>query len=258
MNLQGKRAIITGGGTGIGRACALRLAHEGCAVAVADIRDEDARETVAQVEANGGSAVALHCDVRDEAQVDAMTASAIEAMGGLDILVSNAGTSTRSPFHELSLADWQRVIDVNLTGCFLACRAALRHMVVQGSGSIVTIGSVQSVVFAGSGAACYKASKGGILMMTKAIAAEYGDMGIRANCVCPGAIRTALMDHIAVDSAGDTSRPSSAMRTYDVETPIKRWAQPEEVANVVAFLASDEALFMTGAAIMVDGGFTAV
>ena len=123
------------GGTGIGRACALRLAQDGCRVAVADLRDDDARETVALVEAQGGQALALHCDVRSEEQVEAMTAQAIETFGGLNVLVSNAGTSTRAPFHELSLDDWQRVIDVNLTGSFLVCRAALRHMVDHGGGA---------------------------------------------------------------------------------------------------------------------------
>ena len=257
--LQGRSAVVTGGGSGIGRACAIRLAQEGARVTIGDVRDEAAAETVALIQAAGGEAIAIHCDIGDEAQVEAMAAKAVSVYGRLDVLVANAGISTRAPLHELELADWERVLRVNLTGTFLCARAAVRQMLAQGEGgSIVTIGSVQSVVISGSGAASYKASKGGILMLTKSIAAEYADDGIRANCVLPGWIDTDMQAHMAEESPLWVSHASYQARTFPVEAPIRRPADPMEVANVVAFLACDEASFMTGAAVPVDGGYLAI
>jgi NAD(P)-dependent dehydrogenase (short-subunit alcohol dehydrogenase family) len=257
--LNGRSAIVTGGASGIGRACAIRLAREGARITIGDIRDEGAAETAEFVRAAGGEAVAVHCDISDEEQVEALATKAIDAYGRLDVLVANAGISTRAPLHELDLADWERVLRVNLTGTFLCARAALRRMLAQGQGgSIVTIGSVQSVVISGSGAASYKASKGGILMLTRSIAAEYADTGIRANCVLPGWIDTEMQRHMAEESRAWVSRASYQARTFPVEAPIRRPADPMEVANVVAFLASDEASFMTGAAVPVDGGYLAI
>jgi 3-oxoacyl-[acyl-carrier protein] reductase len=257
--LKGHSAVVTGGGSGIGRACAIRLAQEGARVTLGDVRDEAAGETVELIRAAGGEAIAVHCDIGDEAQVEAMAAKAVSSYGHLDILVANAGISTRAPLHELELADWERVLRVNLTGTFLCVRAAVRRMLAQGQGgSIVTIGSVQSVVISGSGAASYKASKGGILMLTKSIAAEYADDGIRANCVLPGWIDTDMQAHMAEESPSWVSQASYQARTFPVEAPIRRPADPMEIANVVAFLASDEASFMTGAAVPVDGGYLAI
>ncbi|MBI4766213.1 MAG: SDR family oxidoreductase [Deltaproteobacteria bacterium] len=257
--LEGKSAVITGGGSGIGRACALKLAEEGARVMVADIREDIARETADLVNTAGGSALFFRCDVSNEAEVEAMTAKTIEQFGGLHILVSNAGNLTRGGIHETSLADWERVIRVQLTGTFLCARAALRHMIQHGGGSIITMGSVSSVVIgAGGSAASYKAAKGGILQLTRAIATEYAHRGVRANCVCPGAVATDIGKHTREDSVHWTSEIKDEPRQYTPQAPMMRAADPMEIANVVAFLASDESSFMTGSAVMVDGGYTAI
>lgn len=257
--LVGRSAIITGGGSGIGRACALRLAEEGAGVMVGDIRPESAAETARMVESAGGKASSCHCDVAGERDVEDMTAKTMEEFGRLDILVANAGTAAFGGIHETSLEDWERVIRVQLTGTFLCARAALRHMIKQGGGNIITMGSVSSVVVgAGGSAASYKAAKGGILQLTRAIATEYAHKGVRANCVCPGAVKTNIAKHVGEDAAGMSSEIREEMRAYTVDVPITRVADPMEIANVVAFLASDESSFMTGSAVMVDGGYTAV
>jgi NAD(P)-dependent dehydrogenase (short-subunit alcohol dehydrogenase family) len=257
--LQDKSAIVTGGGSGIGRACALRLAQEGARVMVGDIRPVEAEETAAIVTSNGGEALFMKCDVGQEADVESMTARAIDAFGSLDILVAGAGIATRGGIHELSLADWERVIRVNLTGVFLPARAALRFMVNHGGGNIITIGSISSVVVGvGGSAASYKASKGGVLQLTRAIATEYAHRGVRANCVCPGAVLTNLGKHNREDSVNWTTTVKDEVRVYKFDVPLHRPADPIEIANVVAFLASEESSFMTGAAVMVDGGYTAI
>jgi NAD(P)-dependent dehydrogenase (short-subunit alcohol dehydrogenase family) len=257
--LDGKIAIVTGGGSGIGRASALRLGQEGARIMVGDIRAALAEETAAMITAAGGIAHFARCDVGNEVDVETMTARAIAEFGGLDILVASAGTATRGGIHELSLADWDRVIRVNLTGMFLCARAALRHMINHGGGNIVTIGSISSVVIgAGGSAASYKASKGGVLQLTRAIATEYAHKGVRANCVCPGAVATNLGKHNREESVNWTTVPRDEVRKYQTDVPIKRAANPMEIANVVTFLASDESSFMTGSAVMVDGGLTAV
>lgn len=257
--LDEKSAVITGGGSGIGRACALKLSEEGARVMVADIREDIAKETAEIVTAEGGTAIFFQCDVGNEANVEAMTSQTIEKFGALDILVSNAGNLTRGGIHETSLEDWERVIRVQLTGTFLCARAALRHMIQHGGGNIITMGSVSSVVIgAGGSAASYKAAKGGILQFTRAIATEYADKNVRANCVCPGAVATNLGKHTQEDSAKWTSEVKDERRKYTIEVPMMRIADPMEVANVVAFLASDDSSFMTGSAVMVDGGYTAI
>ena len=257
--LSGKTAIITGGGSGIGRACALRLSQEGARVMVADIRTALAEETAQTIVAEGREARSAHCDVGSEADVEAMTAETIKEYGSLDLLVTCAGIATRGGIHELSLDDWERVIRVNLTGTFLCARSALRYMVNHTGGNIITIGSISSVVIgAGGSAASYKASKGGILQLTRAIATEYSHKGVRANCVCPGAVATNLGRHNREDSVNWTSIIKDEVRPYKFDVPLNRPADPLEVANVVAFLASDESSFMTGSAVMVDGGYTAV
>ena len=257
--LDDRNAIVTGGGSGIGRACALKLAEEGAKVMIGDIRLELAKETAEIIESAGGTGKFYHCDVGNEDNVIDMTAKTIADLGGIDILVSNAGTATAGGIHETSLEDWERVIRIQLTGTFLCAREALRYMIHHGGGNIITMGSVSSLVIgAGGSAASYKAAKGGILQFTRAIATEYADKGVRANCVCPGAVATNLGKHITEEAGQWTSKIKYERRSYKIDVPMMRRADPMEIANVVAFLASDDSSFMTGSAVMVDGGYTAV
>jgi NAD(P)-dependent dehydrogenase (short-subunit alcohol dehydrogenase family) len=254
--MRGRRAFVTGGASGIGLACAVRLAAEGATVAVADVRADLATQVVARITAERGRAVAITTDVSDETSTAAAVASAADQLGGLDTIVACAGVLHAAMTHELTLQQWQRVIGVNLTGTFLPVREALPHLLEAGGGSIVTIGSIASVV-AGGYAASYDASKAGVVALTRAVAVQYADRGVRANCVCPGHVATSLKAHSTETMAGPVSAPSSGP-VNRVQAPMTRRADPAEVAAVVAFLCSDESTFMTGATVMVDGGYTTV
>lgn len=255
--LSGRRAIVTGGGSGIGRACALRLAQEGAAVAVLDIRQAAASGAAAEIATLGVHGVGFACDVGDELSLRAAIGNAVESLGGLDILVAAAGIVTRGPVHELSLADWELVLRTNLTGVFLSAKHSIPHFLNAGAGAIVTIGSISSVVIGpGASAASYKAAKGGVLQLTRAIAVEYAPANIRANCVCPGAVTTDLGVH-SRELETTTAATYEPLRP-NLKWPMERSADPFEIAGSVAFLASDDASFITGAALMVDGGLTAI
>ena len=198
--LTGRRALVSGGGSGIGRAAALRLAKEGAAVAVTDKRISLCEETAEEIRSAGGEAISIACDVGSEQDIAEAVRQTVEAFGGLDSLFANAGTAGSGWIHDLELEDWEYVLRVNLSGVFLCAKHCIPHMLANGSGAVVTTGSIASVVVgAGGSAASYAASKGGVLQLTRQIAVDYGKQGIRANCVCPGAVKTSLGVHSRED-----------------------------------------------------------
>ncbi len=241
-----KVALVTGAASGIGRATAARLAQEGARVAAVDIQaDRLHTKTEALLSATGADFLLSACDVSDEAQVKATVAATVEHFGRLDVLCNIAGILRADHTHELALTDWQRIIDVNLTGCFLMCREALPHL-LETKGNIVNMSS-NSAQGSHPWMAAYAASKGGILSLTKAIAAEYPKQGIRANAVCPGGIATPLHGQFSVPDGADLDLIKKAV-------PFVPYVGPEWAASVVAFLASEDACYMNGTALRVDGG----
>jgi 3-oxoacyl-[acyl-carrier protein] reductase len=255
--LAGRRALVTGGGSGIGRAVAHRLAAEGATVGVVDVRDSAAEAVAAGIAEEGGKAFAAVGDVGREASVEAATADIVAALGGLDTVVACAGIAFPGTTHGTALDAWDTMIRVNLTGVFLTLKHALPHLLEAGGGSIVTIGSVASLVAAGQNSA-YDASKGGVLQLTRSVAVEYVDHGIRANCVCPGLVATGLgaNTRLITDQADASGSRRPAAERLDI--PMSRASDPGEIAAAVAFLCSDDASFITGIALPVDGGFTAI
>jgi NAD(P)-dependent dehydrogenase (short-subunit alcohol dehydrogenase family) len=247
--LEGKRAIVTGGGAGIGRAIAQRLADEGARVLVADL-DADAADTVAAE--LGGDARGRRVDVTSEDDVAALVAAAVEAWGGLDVMVNNAGVGVAGPVTETSGEDWARIMAVNLTGTFHGMKAAIPAMRESGGGSVVNIASVAAVVGVKDRAA-YSASKGGIYALTRAAALDHIEEGVRVNCVCPGTVDTPWIGRI---TAGYED-PADARAQMQARQPHGRFVAPEEIAAMVAYLAADEAGSVIGAAMIVDGGLTA-
>jgi meso-butanediol dehydrogenase/(S,S)-butanediol dehydrogenase/diacetyl reductase len=249
-SLEGRTAIVTAGGSGIGAATARRFAAEGAAVVVADLSGRRAGATAGAIAAAGGRAVHLKMDAADPEGVQATIRLALDAFGRLDILFNNAGMAEVAPLDEISLERWNRVLAVTLTGTFLGMKYALPVMRRQGRGVVVNTASISGT--AGDyGLSSYNAAKAGVINLTRAAAVENARHGIRVNCVCPGAINTRAAAILGGDRADEVRRVQAAVH------PLGRIGEPEEIASTVRFLASDEASFITGAAIVVDGGLTA-
>lgn len=246
--LAGKTAIITGAANGMGRAHVLRLAREGAKVLATDVDKAGLNETVARATSLGGTAIGLEQDVTDGARWTEIVAEAEKQFGKLDILVNNAGILILKPVEETTDEEWDRVQGINAKGGFLGIRAAVPAMQRAGGGSIVNISSIYGVIGAPS-AAAYQASKGAVRLLTKASAVDLAKYGIRVNSVHPGVIETPMTTALLAD-------PEST-RAILSTTILERPGKPEEVSNVVLFLASDEASFVTGAEYLVDGGYTA-
>ena len=244
--LQDKVALITGAGSGIGRASAERFAAEGARVAVVDLKG--AEETVAAIEAAGGEGLALITDVADEDAVATMAELALERFGKVDVLMNNAGILD----DYLAAADtptevWDRVLGVNLFAQFFTSRALLPQMVERGDGAIINVASTAGLN-GGNGGAAYTTSKHGVIGFTRQLCFDYARKGIRCNVICPGAVETGMTKEIFAS-------PDAAVMAAVESAPIGRWAQPDELANAALFLASDEASFVNGAVYVVDGGF---
>jgi NAD(P)-dependent dehydrogenase (short-subunit alcohol dehydrogenase family) len=247
--LDAKVAIVTGAASGIGRAIAQALAAEGARVTAADVNAAGLDETKA---AASGTMRTQRCDVSRADDVRALVDDTIDAFGGLHVLCNNAGISIPNRVTELSEADWDRTIDINLKGIFLGCKYGIPAMLRSGGGSIINTGSVNSLV-AEPYLSAYCASKGGVLMLTKEIALDFAREGIRCNCICPGWVDTPINTPHAEMMGG----LDNVLATLPEWQPIGRQGYPKEIASVVVFLASDESSFMTGSAVVVDGGMTA-
>src|SRR6266581_5538447 len=254
--LAGQKALVTGANSGIGRAVAIAMAEAGAAVAVNYVVGEDDAQAVAdQIIRDGGRAIALRADVSNEAQVEAMFDAAIGAFGTLDIIVANAGLQRDAPFEEMTLAQWNTVIDVNLTGQFLCARAAVREFLRRGRrpevsralGKIICMSSVHEVI-PWAGHANYAASKGGVMMLMKTIAQELAPRGIRVNGLAPGATRTPINT-----TAWSTPEAYEALMRL---VPYKRIGEPDDIARAAVWLASDDSDYVNGVTLFVDGGMT--
>jgi 3-oxoacyl-[acyl-carrier protein] reductase len=241
--LSGRTALVTGASKGVGKGIALELARQGCKVIVNYHMDkEGAESTAAEIQSLGSGAFVVGGDVGSGAEVDAMFAEALSTVPRLDIMVNNAGAQTWAPLMELREEDWDRDIRTNLKGCFLCTKAAAKHMRLHGSGTIINIGSgCNKVPF--PRLVAYTASKGGIEMFTKVAAIELGHYGIRVNCVAPGAIVIERTEH----------EDANYSKTWGEATPLGRVGTPQDVGKAVAFLASDQASYISGQTIWVDG-----
>lgn len=251
MRLKDTVAVITGSGGGMGAEMAKLFAAEGAKVVVSDIAAAGVEKVVAKIRAAGGTAIGQVTDVTDEAQVEALIDGAVREFGKLDILVNNAGiVDAITPAADTSTDLWQRVLAVNINGPFYASRAALKHMVPQGRGSIVHVGSVASLQ-GGRGGAAYTTSKHALVGLSKSIAQMYAAKGIRSNVMCPGAIETGI-------PMGGEPHPEGTERLMKTMVFNARSGQPAEMATVALFLASDEASYVNGAVLVADGGWTAI
>lgn len=250
--VDSKACVVTGAGSGIGKAIAERLAEEGGKVLCVDVNSATVRETAHSIQQAGGIADAVTVDVSDRLQVDAFVARCVELYGRIDVLVNNAGVNIPGVFHEVSDEAIDKTLNVNIKGPMYGSRAAIPHMLRQGGGSIVNISSVNGLV-SEPFLAAYSASKGAVVMLTRGIALDYAKQGIRCNAICPGWVDTPI-NYAHAEMLGGLEKVYSTIESFQ---PIGRPGKPREIAHLALFLASDEASFITGSIIAADGGMTA-
>lgn len=252
MRLEGKAAIVTGGGGGIGRATALAFAAEGAKVMVVDINQDAASWTVDQIRTVGGAAIAAVADVSSEADIRTVVAATVEAFGTVDVVFNNAGIIRRTTVEGISVEEWDRVFAVNVRSIYLMCREVVPIMAAAGGGSIINTGSGWGLK-GGGRAVSYCASKGAVVNMTRALAIDHGPQGIRVNSVNPGDVNTDMLRNEATQLHQDTQ----AFLAEAANRPLGRMGEASEIAAAVVWLASDESSYVTGSALTVDGGGTA-
>jgi glucose 1-dehydrogenase len=250
MRLSGKHAIVTGAGSGIGRAVALGFAREGAGVVAADVDLARAQETALAIQEAGGQAEAVQVDVSSRASVDALLGAALARFGQIDILFNNAGVTSRAPFLELTESEWDRVLGTNLKGQFLVGQALAQHMAERGGGSIINTSSQLAEGAANPRSAHYLASKGGSRMLTRGMAVDLAPHNIRVNALAPGVTVTNLTRQRLEDDA-------EWRRVALERIPLGRFGEPDDLVGACIFMASDESRYMTGATLVVDGGYTA-
>jgi NAD(P)-dependent dehydrogenase (short-subunit alcohol dehydrogenase family) len=247
--LDGKRALITGGASGIGRATALLFASEGARIAIADLNEDGGCDVVRQIRTSGAQATFIHCDVSQAVDCERAVKETIEVFGGLDILFNNAGIIRRTDVLHITEEEWDRVMTVNIKSVFLMSRYAIPTMIMGGGGVIINTGSGWGLV-GGRNAVSYCASKAAVVNMTRAMALDHGAQNIRVNCVCPGDTNTPMLR----DEAQQLGRQAEVFLREAADRPLQRIGTPEEIAQAVLYLASDAASYITGTALVVDGG----
>jgi NAD(P)-dependent dehydrogenase (short-subunit alcohol dehydrogenase family) len=250
--VEGKACIVTGAGSGIGAATAVRLAEEGGRVVCADLNGDSAKQTADSIIATGGKVISFKIDVSDSAQCDALVAECVKEFGTVDVIVNSAGVNLPGVFHEVPNSIIDKTLDVNVKGTMYVCRAAIPHMLKQGSGSIVNISSVNGLV-SEPFLAVYSASKGAVVMLTRGIALDYAKLGIRCNAICPGWVDTPI-NYAHAELLGGLDKVYAEIGNFQ---PIGRPGESREIAHLALFLASDESSFITGSIISADGGMTA-
>jgi NAD(P)-dependent dehydrogenase (short-subunit alcohol dehydrogenase family) len=250
--LQGKVALITGGGSGIGRACAVLFAQQGAKVAVAGRRTEQIASVAEEISASGGDSLSLPCDVTKINEVERTVQAVVDRFGLLNVVINNAGAMVPGNVEQTSEAHWDKLLDVNLKGTFLVSRAALPLMRRAGGGTIINMGSIYGVVGAKQRAA-YAAAKGGVTMLTRAMALDHAHENIRVNCICPSLVETDIVRELFANAPD----PAEARRLRLALIPLGRAGTTEEIAHLAAYLASDESTWVTGAAWPIDGGQSA-
>ena len=252
MKLADKVAVITGAGSGIGRATALLFAGEGAKIAVADLDSEEGSSTVDLIKDAGGAANLIRTDVSIESDVQKMVESTVDAYAKLDILVNVAGIFIEGNTIETTEADWNRVLGVNLNGVFLCMKYCIPEMIKGGGGAVVNIASEAGLVGIANQVA-YNVSKSGVIALTRSAAIDFADKNIRVNCLCPGRVLTPLVDKVITSSKD----PETTRRLLSEDRPLKRMGKPEEIAAGILFLASDEIKYTIGTILSIDGGYTA-